>query len=75
MYDVYGKIGDEFDRLVIAHRAALPAGLSKTEWRLLGRKDAAAKDIADEVTAKGYCRYRTNVPFDEGNTLGHPPWR
>ncbi len=75
MFDVYGLQSDPALRVVVPKGAKLPPHLVGQEWVLLGTSPHVAPDIAQTIVINGFFRYRSNVPFSDGQTLGEPDGR
>ena len=70
MYDVYGRIGDEWQRIVVPAGHPLPKIIEAKDWRLLGKPTSAKPDIDDDIQRQGFSKYRASTKFDERHQIG-----
>lgn len=72
MYDVYALKSDAERRIVVPKGERLPSIFDIGGWTLLGSRAAAVPDIEAAVRRDGFCRYETNIPFEETDMIGSP---
>ena len=73
MYDVYCKVSDQFERLVVHKGDGLPSAFNPNEWQLLGSPYVAKPDIDMDIKRQGFSKYRTGLNFNEKEILGAMP--
>jgi hypothetical protein len=73
MFDVYEK-SDSLRRIIVKSKSGLPAHLNPAEWQLAAEEKRAEPDIVEEIEAKGFYQYKSNVPLGEQDVIGLRPW-